>query len=168
MIVYLTRNAIKSGEVENEVYLASAKRINVIPLFAEELKLDDTWKDSIRKYEWITAYNHSTSDAWDTLRSRLLENTNKEREQFWKITTSNEFSDFVNQVMIKYYTEEFAVTIRGTQYPVFCVETANFPHEKCTKGIKAYDAICDHVHSNLTDFKIADHQSYQNNPWYSE
>ena len=165
VILYLTRDAARSGEVENEIANASAKGIGIVPLIMDGVKIPDTFNYFLRKYEWINCFQLEESTYKDLLRKRLLENYNEERELFWKTVKTKEFGDFVTDVMRRYYGPEFFVTINSQEFGVYCVfgkDSYNAP------SIKAYDCLCDMEGSELADFEVANHQEYKNYKWYPE
>ena len=94
VILYLTPNALKSGDVENEINNASSTRKNIIPYIAQETKISDAFMYLIRKYEWIIAYKMEEKSAKDILRKRLHENLNEKRDLFWKTLQTREYREF--------------------------------------------------------------------------
>lgn len=165
VLLYLTRNAIDSGEVKNEIANASADGINVIPLVAQDTAIPESFVYLIRKYEWINAYKMDANSVKDILRKRLLENINEMRGEFWKTIQTKEYDEFVNLVMKQYYGTSFFTRINNKDYGVFCV--LGRPSSQ-TRSIKDYDDICDLDGSELTDFDICKHQKYNQNKWYAE
>ena len=165
VLLVLTRNAIKSGEVENEISKASALRKIVIPLITEEFDIPDDFSYMINKYEWILAYQLEPETIRDILRNRILENDNEKREEFWNITQSKPFKKFSLEVMRKYYGEEFFMHINGNEFPVFAVQGTMFGD---VASIKDFDSLCDFDNSDIADFDIEEHQNYSRNEYYAE
>ena len=165
VIVYITDNAIKSGEVKNEITNASAQGLNVIPLIAQDVIIPDSYIYLIRKYEWIKAYMLDDKTVKDILRKRLLENYNEMRNSFWKTQQTKEFEEFVDSLMKRYYGSRFFTKINDKEFGVFCVPGKRQPS---VKSIKDFDILCDFDNSVLSDFDIYEHQSYTNNKWYAE
>lgn len=165
VLLYLTKNAIDSGEVLNEISNASTKGKNIIPLIAEDVEIPDAIIYLIRKYEWISAYKMEEQSIKDILRRRLLENNNEIRNSFWKTLQTKDYNKFVFTVMERYYGTNFFTTINNQPFGVFCIPALpNF----FAKSIKDFDRICDFEKSELSDFDIDDHQNYTQNKWYSE
>lgn len=165
VILYLTKETAKSGEVENEIANASAKGICIVPLLMQDFKMPEKFNYFLRKYEWIPCFQLEESSYKDILRKRLLENYNEEREQFWKIVKTKEFVDFVKDVMHRYYGSEFFVNINDKEFGVFCIRGKD---SYIVSSIKDYDCLCDLEGSQLSAFEVIDHQSYKENKWYPE
>lgn len=165
VLLFLTKNAIESGEVKNEIANASAEGKNVIPYIAENVKMPESYMYLIRKYEWINAFSMSKSSALEILRQRLLENVNEIRAKFWNTLQKEEFNKFVHAVLAKYYGISFFSVINNQEYGVYCVP-ARMSHS--AKDIKAFDELCDYENSELADFEISSHQTYNQNKWYAE
>ena len=92
VILYLTNDATKSGEVENEITNASAKGMCIVPLIMQSFKIPENFNYFLRKYEWIPCFQLEEALYKDILRKRLLENYNEKREQFWKTIKTKENS----------------------------------------------------------------------------
>ncbi len=165
VVVYLTDNAIKSGEVKNEVSNASAEGKNVIPLIVQDIRIPESYIYLIRKYEWINAYEMEDNTVKDILRKRLLENYNEMRKLFWKTQQTKDFENFVTSVMKRYYGPHFFTDINKKDFGVFCVSGKEL---HSVQSIKSFDCLCDFDNSDLSDFDICDHQSYTQNKWYAE
>lgn len=165
VLLYLTKNTIESGEVKNEIANASADNKNVIPYIAEDMNIPESFMYLIRKYEWIKAFNMSKSSAKEILRKRLLENVNKIRANFWKTIQTPEFLKFVHNILIKYYGINFFSKINNQEFGIYCVP-AKVTHP--ATNIKDFDTLCDFENSELSDFDIHNHQSYNQNKWYTE
>ena len=167
VLLVLTHDSAASGEVLNEISRASADGKNIIPLIEEDFDIPDKFKYFISKYEWIPSYRYNDdTELLNILRKRLLENTNLDRERFWKVTTSKEFKFFCDTVMKLYYGESFFTLINGMEYPVYCVEAS--PLIKKASSLNDFDSICDYDNSDISDFEIGEHQDYVNNKWFSE
>lgn len=122
VVVYLTDNAIKSGEVKNEVSNASAEGKNVIPLIVQDIRIPESYIYLIRKYEWINAYEMEDNTVKDILRKRLLENYNEMRKLFWKTQQTKDFENFVTSVMKRYYGPHFFTDINKKRFwSVLCI-----------------------------------------------
>ena len=165
VLLYLTNNAVKSGDVKNEITNASAQGKNVIPLIANNVDMTASFKYLITKYEWIEAYNMDENSVKDILRKRLLENCNMMREEFWKTTQTKEYDEFVVSVMERYYGLQFFTRINNKVFGVFCVSGKP---SSTVLSIKDFDDLCDFEGSKLSDFDVCDHQTYTQNKWYAE
>lgn len=165
VILYLTKEAIQSGDVMNEIINASSRGTSIIPLIMQGDKMPETFNYFLRKYEWIPCFQLEESSYKDILRKRLLENYNEERERFWKIVKTKEFADFVTDVMRHYYSSEFFVNINNQEFGVYCVKGKD---SYKVSSIKDYDCLCDLEGSQLSDFEVIDHQGYKGNKWYQE
>ena len=165
VLLYLTNNAVKKGDVINEITNASSQGKNVIPYIAHDIDIPNTFTYLIRKYEYIYAYKLDKKSANDILRKRLLENFNEIRESFWKTLQTKDYNDFVTSVMERYYGSSFFTSINNKDYSVFCVSG-----KPSVQGlsIKDFDWLCDFENSKLSDFKISEHQNYTQNKWYAE
>lgn len=165
ILLYLSKNAIESGEVENEIATASAMRKNIIPLIPEEIKIPPKIEYLIRKYEWINAYKLEHKSIEEMLRRRLAENNNEEREKFLKITQLPKYKKFVAEVLKKYYGEEYFMKINGIEFPIFSVKGKTV---QGVTSIKDFDILCDLENSDIYEFNIEDHQEYTQYKWYNE
>ncbi len=165
IFLYLTPNAVQSGEVANETANASASANNIIPFMAEKTDMPDAFIYQLRKYEWINAYSLEDGSAKDILRRRILENKNAERDLFWSLKLTPGYMDFVRKVMLIYYGPDYFIHVNGYDYPVFCVKGKSLP---CATSISDYDVLCDFDHSSLSDFRVEDHQAYTRLKWYKE
>lgn len=165
VILYLTKEAIQSGDVMNEITNASSRGISIIPLLMQGDKIPETFNYFLRKYEWIPCFQLEESLYKDILRKRLLENYSEERELFWKIVKTKEFGNFVTNVMLHYYGSEFFVNINNQKFGVFCIRGKDSYN---VSSIKDYDCLCDLEGSHLSDFEVIDHQGYKGNKWYPE
>lgn len=164
VVLYLTQNALSSGEVKNEIANASSSGKSIIPIIMST-KITDSYSYLIRKYEWIDACNLDESSVKDILRKRLLENVNEVRNHFWEVLKSKSFGNFVFSVMERYYGKHFFTNINDKLFPVFCLKGPSI--ESC-ESIKDFDSLCDYASSKLYDFDISEHQTYTQNKWYSE
>ena len=164
VFLYVTANALQSGQVENEVHYASSKRKNIIPFMTQELDLDRL-KLQLNKYEWLRAYEMDEDMVKDILRERLLENYNALREEYLDVTLSPAYKSFVHEVMRRYYGEDFFTVINGIDFHVFTVKGK--PVEDI-QSIEDFDILCDYENSSLENFNVEDHQSYDQNKYYKE
>jgi len=165
VLLYLTENAIESGEVENEIGEASSMGKNVIPLLPDHIQIPDDIDYLINKYEWINAYMQEEETTQRALRKRLQENFNAMREEFIQTTQSVAFRSFVAEVMRRYYGKAFFTSVNGRDYPVFSLPGRKFDK---VKSIRDFDALGDITNSVLCDFDIQDHQKYKQYTWYTE
>lgn len=165
VLLYLTKNAIDSGDVKNEITNASAKGKNIIPIIAEDINIPDSYLYLIRKYEWIYSYKMDEKSLMNILQTRILDNYNEKRELFWGTLQTKEFVEFSNSVMEHYYGKHFFTTINDREFAVMCVHGKPLGH---VNSIKDFDVLCDFDGSHLADFDIRNHQSYIHNKWYAE
>lgn len=165
VLLYLTTNAVKSGEVKNEITHASTQGKNVIPLIAQDVNIPDSFIYLVRKYEWIYAFKMDDYSVKDILRKRLLENYNEKREAFWKTLQTKEYDGFVTSVMKRYYGPKFFTKINEKDFGVFCV--LGKPSSKA-QSIKDFDDLGDFEGSKLSNFDVCNHQAYTQNKWYAE
>lgn len=165
MFLYMTLNAVQSGQVINEIAAASSSGKNIIPFIAAKIDIPDSIRYRISKYEWINAYLMEENSAKDILRRRILENKNAERDSFWNLKLTPEYRDFIRKVMLLYYGPEYFIEVNGHAFPVFCVKGRSIPH---AASISDYDILCDYDHSILSDFAVDDHQTYTQLKWYKE
>lgn len=165
VFLYLTSNALQSGEVENEIANASSMKKNVIPYIAEKTILTQAFKYRLSKYQWIQAYLMEEKSARDILRKRILENSNAERDSFWNLKLTPAYRAFVRKVMLLYYGPSYFIHINDHDFPVFCIRGSSIPH---ATSISDYDILCDFDHSVLSDFSVDDHQTYKQLKWYKE
>ena len=165
VILYLTQNAILSGEVKNEIANASANGIEIVPLNMVGANIPESFNYFLRKYEWIPCFQLEESSYKDLLKKRLLNNYNEERDLFWETVKTKEFNDFVTDVMRRYYGTEFFATINNQDFSVFCIHSKD--SDKAT-SIKSFDYLCDFTGSHLSEFDVTNHQGYKRNKWYSE
>ncbi len=165
VLVYLTSDALASGQVVNEIANASAASKKVIPLIPKKIAIPFSFMFFIQKYEFINCYQLTDESAKDILRNRILENCNDARDNFLRITQSKEYKEYVIKVLKHYYGEDFIVNINQKNFGIFCIPGKTSYH---AKSIKDYDCLCDMENSQLSSFDISKHQSYINNKWYPE
>ncbi len=63
IILVVTRNSLKSGEVLNEISNASAQNRLIVPYLVENIPLTEQYMYLLRKYEWLPAYSMPQDDA---------------------------------------------------------------------------------------------------------
>ena len=86
------------------------------------------------------------------------------RAGFWSCVQSEEFKRFTVEAMKRYYGEDFFKSVNGISFPVFVVPGMVLPK---VRSISDFDVLCDRS-SNITGFKIADHQGYNAYRYYRE
>ena len=104
--------------------------------------------------------------CWSVHKAYLYRQSRVElkKDKFWSCVQSEEFKRFTVEVMKRYYGEEFFVSVNGISIPVFVVPGISLPK---VRSISDFNILCDRT-SNITGFKIADHQGYKTCRYYRE
>ena len=71
VVLLVTKNAVVSNEVENEIVNASAKNKQIIIFLLENVSLPPRWEFYVKKHQWIHAYNMTEDEALGILADKL-------------------------------------------------------------------------------------------------
>ena len=102
--------------------------------------------------EVIEAYNKADTEI-------------SEKDDFRKVVTTEEFREFSNKVLKKYYGDAFFTTINGREYPVWII---NAKPATASQSILDFDILSDYENSEFRRFHTKDHRTYRGYKWYKE
>ena len=71
VVLLVTKNAVVSNEVENEIVNASAKNKQIIVFLLENVSLPPRLEYYVKKHQWIHAYNMTEDEALGILADKL-------------------------------------------------------------------------------------------------